>query len=85
MTRRTRRVRPEDLSAYVDGELSAERAAEVTEAVRKDPSLLARLDAYREQTKNLHALYDPVLRAPIPDRLSDIALWLGRNRTAKES
>ena len=53
--------------------------------MRKDPSLLARLDAYREQTKNLHALYDPVLRAPIPDRLSDIALWLGRNRTAKES
>lgn len=63
----------EDLSAFLDGELAPDRAAEVAEAVRQNPELLAQLDSYRRQTRKLHALYDPVLHAPLPDGFVELA------------
>jgi anti-sigma factor RsiW len=70
----------EDLSAFVDGELAPERAAEIAEAIRRNPALLDQLDSYRQQTKSLHALYDPVLHAPLPDNLSQLARRFGKEK-----
>lgn len=43
----------EDLKAYVDGELSAERAAEVSAAINADPVLQSEIEAMKALTKQI--------------------------------
>lgn len=47
---------PEDLSAFLDGELPAERAAEVERALANQPGLRARLDELRATRAQVHRL-----------------------------
>ena len=63
-----------DLQAYVDDRLPASRVAEVDAWLAERPEEAARVAAYREQNAMLHALFDPVLAEPVPERL------LPRNR-----
>ena len=58
-----------DLHAWVDGQLSAERAREVDDYLAVRPDEAERLEAYRAQQRELHALYDPVLDEPLPQRV----------------
>ncbi len=62
-------VNEADLHAYVDGQLSEERRAEVEAYLAEHPAEAARVQAYREQNSALHALFDPVLQEPVPDRI----------------
>lgn len=62
-----------ELHAYVDGQLSAARRAEVERALEADPELVARVDAYLTQKRLLHARYDRVLDEPVPRRLRPAA------------
>ena len=50
-----------ELHAFVDGRLPAEREAEIAAylAARHDDA--QRVEAYRAQKRELHALFDPVL------------------------
>ena len=57
-----------DLHAYVDGALAEERRGEVESFLTSHPQEEARVRAYREQNKLLHAAFDPVLTEPVPDR-----------------
>jgi anti-sigma factor RsiW len=57
-----------DLHAYVDGKLAAERRGEVEILLANNPSEQARVQAYQEQNRLLHALFDPVLTEPLPVR-----------------
>lgn len=63
-------VSESDLSAHVDGELSAERQAEVEAYLATDAAAAERVAAYRAQRDLLHRLYDPVLDEPVPARLA---------------
>ncbi|HSC62538.1 MAG TPA: anti-sigma factor [Caldimonas sp.] len=58
-----------DLLAWVDGELSAERAGEIEAYLATRPHEAERLEAYRAQKRELHALFDPVLDEQLPERL----------------
>jgi anti-sigma factor RsiW len=59
----------DDLHCYVDDRLDAERRRAVEAELAQSPEDAARAASYREQTAALHALYDPVLGEPVPERL----------------
>jgi anti-sigma factor RsiW len=62
----------DDLHAYVDDRLDAERRRAVEAELAQSPEDAARAAAYREQGAALHALYDPVLGEPVPERLRNV-------------
>jgi anti-sigma factor RsiW len=62
----------DDLQAYVDDRLDPERRRTVEAELAQSPDAAARAAAYREQNAALHALYDPVLGEPVPERLRDV-------------
>jgi anti-sigma factor RsiW len=62
----------DDLHAYVDDRLDPERRRAVEAELAQSPEDAARAAAYREQVAALHALYDPVLGEPVPDRLGQL-------------
>ncbi|WP_050460712.1 anti-sigma factor family protein [Herbaspirillum autotrophicum] len=59
-----------DLHAYVDGLLSADRLADVSEHLQQHPEQAARLRSFRQQNQALHLLFDPVLDEAVPPRLA---------------
>jgi len=58
-----------DLHAWIDGQLGAERAREIEAYLAERPEEAARLEAYRTRSRELRALFDPVLDEPVPSRL----------------
>lgn len=58
-----------DLHAYVDGQLSDERRADVEAYLAEHPAEATRVEAYRQQNNALRALFDPVLQEPVPDHI----------------
>ena len=62
----------DDLHAYVDDRLDPERRRAVEAELAQSPEDVARAAAYREQAAALHALYDPVLGEPVPERLRNL-------------
>ena len=58
-----------DLNAYVDGQLAADRATEVEEALQRDAGLAERVFALRALNAELTDALDPILAEPIPERL----------------
>ena len=60
----------DELMAYVDGQLDAERRQQVEALIASDPLVAERVAAMRARaTAALHAHYDPVLTEQIPLRL----------------
>ena len=66
-------VRKAELHAFVDGQLTPERQAELESWLAQRPDEAARVDAYRAQKRALRALFDPVLDEPLPLRLATAA------------
>ena len=62
-------VNETELQAYVDGRLSAARAAEVAQYLAQHDDDAQRVAAYRRQNEALQAAFDPVLAEPLPARL----------------
>lgn len=62
-----------ELHAYVDGQLTLERQREIEAYLDTRPDEALRVDAYREQKRALHALFDPVLGEPVPRRMRGLA------------
>lgn len=58
-----------DVHAFVDGQLSPDRAERVAAAVASNPELAARVADIRHRNAQLRAALDPVLAEPIPARL----------------
>jgi anti-sigma factor RsiW len=63
----------DDLHAYADGQLSPERAAQVGDALGREPSLAARVTDIRQQNAKLRDVFDPWLRETLPRELVDAA------------
>jgi anti-sigma factor RsiW len=81
MTAENASVSETDVHAYVDGSLSEERRRAVETFLLEHPEDQARIKAYQEQNKLLHAYFDPVLTEPIPEHWR---ILIGRRRvTAK--
>lgn len=62
-------ISPADLHAYVDGELTETRHAEVARWLADHPDDAARVESYRSHKQGLRAQFDPVIDEPLPDRL----------------
>jgi anti-sigma factor RsiW len=62
-------ITPTEVHAYVDGQLAAERAAVVTEALATDPALAATVAEYKRQNALLHDAFDAELHEPMPSHL----------------
>jgi anti-sigma factor RsiW len=63
-------VTEQELQAYVDDALPAARRLEIDAYLQARPAEAARIDAYREQNRALHALFDPILLEPVAPRLA---------------
>jgi anti-sigma factor RsiW len=62
-------ISEEELSAYMDGDLAPFRRAQIDAALRADPQLARKLEAYRAQEASLRQASAGVLEEPIPDAL----------------
>jgi anti-sigma factor RsiW len=74
-------IAEDDLHAYVDGALPAERVAEVEAYLAEHPDDAERVAAYRAHLAALRREFDPVLDEPVPPELTarrrpGAALWL---------
>ncbi len=58
-----------DLHAYIDGQLSEERARQVAAYLNEHPQEAHRLSQYRQVNRLLHSAYDPMLNQPPPKAL----------------
>ncbi len=58
-----------ELHALVDGQLTPERQHEVEAALASRPEEALRVESYRAQKRELHALFDPVLDEAVPQRV----------------
>jgi len=63
-------LRDEDLHAFADGELDAERAAAIENLLSRDSGVARLVSDVRAQKAMLHAAYDGVLNEPVPQRLA---------------
>jgi anti-sigma factor RsiW len=62
-----------DLTAYVDGELDADRVRAVEDAALRDATLADRIAAYRTDKAMLKNIYAPLADRPIPPAWTDLA------------
>jgi anti-sigma factor RsiW len=69
MTDRKISVTEDELHAYVDGELPAERRADVETWLAAHPEDAERVQSWRAMAEMLHARYDAVAHEPVPNRL----------------
>jgi anti-sigma factor RsiW len=72
----------DDLHAYADGQLGDDRAAQVSVALERDPSLAARVSDIRLQNARLRDAFDPWLGEVLPSELVD-AVKPPRSRRAR--
>jgi anti-sigma factor RsiW len=69
MNDRTIPVTEDELHAYVDGELPAERSSDVEAWLAAHPEDAERVQSWRAMAEALHARYDSVANEPVPQRL----------------
>src|ERR1700704_1821471 len=69
MTDRNIPVTEDELHAYVDNELPAERRSDVEAWLASHPDDAARVQSWRAMAEALHAGYDPVIDEAVPKRL----------------
>ncbi len=65
-------IREEELHAFIDGELPADRAGIVAAALEADPVLAARVAAFAADKASLAAAYGPIGQEAVP------AAWVAR-------
>src|SRR5256885_13012634 len=69
MTDRNIPVTEDELHAYVDNELPAERRGDVEAWLASHPDDAARVQSWRAMAEALHARYDSVIDEAVPKRL----------------
>ena len=70
MSNNTIEIHEDDLHAYVDKQLSAEKVEAVEALMRKDPQIAQKVYDWKKQNKVILALFDEEAFAEIPDKLS---------------
>ena len=69
MTERDASVTEDELHAYVDGALPADRIAAIEDRLASDPEAASRVAAWRAQATSIRAKWERVVEEPVPDRL----------------
>ena len=69
MNQQNQPVNNEDLVAFADGQLEPARERLVADYLSANPEAVQQVEAYRQQSLELHRLFDPSLSAPIPEHL----------------
>ncbi|MHA1564390.1 MAG: anti-sigma factor family protein [Alphaproteobacteria bacterium] len=69
-----KRMTDADLNAYVDGELEERARVEMEAWLAANPDDAARVEAYRQQNRELHDLFDSVIDEPIPSEMPDLVM-----------
>lgn len=69
MNKNKNSVSIDDLVAYADGQLEPDREREVANYLHGHPEAIRQVEAYRQQSTELHRHFDPTLSAPIPKHL----------------
>jgi anti-sigma factor RsiW len=74
----------DEIHAYVDGQLAAERRGEIEHLIAGDPEVAARVAYYRRLNAELHRRFDYVLAEPVPHEWGPARVWRrsGRDRRA---
>ena len=74
----------QEFFAWLDGELDGDAAARVEARVAADPELAEQAAAHRALMTTLRGAFDPVMSAPVPDRIASppIDLAAARDRRA---
>lgn len=67
----------EEFFAWLDGELDDEAAARVAARVESDPALGKQAREHRALSARMRGAFDPLMKAPVPDRLASSPLDLG--------
>lgn len=74
----------ETLMAYADGELGADEAKAVELAVSQDPSVAARVEAFRQSSIRAKEALGPLLSEPVPDELeASVRALIDRDNTGQ--
>ena len=63
------RVTEDELHAFIDGELPADRVDAVEKWLAENPEDAARVAAWRAQAEGIRARYDAAAGEPVPERL----------------
>ena len=58
------------LMAFIDGELDPVTCSRIERAMKDDPAVSERLAAFEILSRKMRGAFDPVARAPVPDRLA---------------
>ncbi len=74
-----RPITEEDLNAYVDGMLDAEREVELVAYLNQHPEVAQRVEGYQRNDAALRAVFEPIAEEPVPLELS-VARLMGRRR-----
>src|SRR6185436_14444539 len=69
MTDRDAPITEDELHAYVDGALPADRIAAIEARLASDPEAASRVAAWRAQATSIRAKWERVVEEPVPDRL----------------
>lgn len=62
----------EQLSAFLDGELAKQDLEAIEKALKSDAELARRLEALANVDETLQMVFDPLLEAPVPDRITSL-------------
>jgi anti-sigma factor RsiW len=65
-----RMISDAELCAFLDGELPAQRAAEIAAVIKFNPEMLAKLNTWRAQNQWLRASFAALAQEPVPDMLT---------------
>ena len=68
------KVTDEQIAAYVDGSLAGDDAAEVAEAILRDPEVRRYADSVRDANRVLREAFDEPMEEPVSDELREIIL-----------
>jgi anti-sigma factor RsiW len=75
-------IRDDELHAYIDGALDPSRRLAIALYLTDHPSEAARAEMFRAQKEGVRALFDHVLRQPVPARLAEL-VWHRATRRAR--
>jgi anti-sigma factor RsiW len=76
-------ISEQELHAYADGRLDAERRLEVEAWLNDHPEMRQAVAEWRLQGERLHRAFDPVLDEPVPARLMETARTARRTPTLR--
>jgi len=78
-------ITPAEISAFLDGELSAEERRDVAACAEEDDRAACLIAAWQWQTAMFYAAFGPIVDEPVPERLRRIVCSRQRSRRSSSA